>query len=226
MIPLFVKNAIKNYWRDVSVRSESAGRMTMLDLAARFVHVSKVSGAYVEFGVFRGFTFSSAYKSFQRHNSPISHMWAFDSFEGMPAPRGVDDGAGSFQKAGQFSCSEEDFVGQLDGYRVPRSSYTVVPGWFNETLTPDLAKQIGPAAVVWVDCDLYESTVPVLEFVRPLIQDGTLIVFDDYYCFAGRADLGERRALEEFLAANPDLALIDYAKYGSTGQAFIVNLKR
>ena len=226
MIPLFVKNAIKTIWRDVSVRSETAGRMTMLDLAARFVHVGKVRGAYLEFGVYRGFTFSSAYKSFRRHNSSISHMWAFDSFDGMPAHTGVDQGAGSFEQAGQFRCSEEEFVRQLDGYRVPRSDYAVIPGWFDETLTADLAKKVGPAAVVWVDCDLYSSTVPVLRFIAPLIQNGTLLVFDDYYCFGGRADLGERRALEEFLESNQELSVTDYAKYGSTGQAFIVNFRR
>ncbi len=115
--------------------------MTMLDLAARFVHVGKVRGAYLEFGVYRGFTFSSAYKSFRRHNSSISHMWAFDSFDGMPAPTGVDQGAGSFEQAGQFRCSAEEFVRQLDGYRVPRSDYAVIPGWFDETLTADLAKE-------------------------------------------------------------------------------------
>lgn len=109
---------------------------------------------------------------------------------------------------------------------VPRSDYAVIPGWFDETLTADLAKKVGPAAVVWVDCDLYSSTVPVLRFIAPLIQNGTLLVFDDYYCFGGRADLGERRALEEFLESNPELSVTDYAKYGSTGQAFIVNIRR
>ena len=34
-----------------------------------------------------------------------------------------------------------------------------------------------------VDCDLYQSTVPVLAFLADLLQDGTVVLFDDWYCF-------------------------------------------
>ena len=41
-----------------------------------------------------------------------------------------------------------------------------------------LLKPLKPVAVAWVDCDLYESTQPVLEFLTGRLQDGSLIFFD------------------------------------------------
>jgi O-methyltransferase len=49
--------------------------------------------------------------------------------------------------------------------------------------------------VIWVDCDLYESTVPVLDFITEYIQDGTVIIFDDWYSFRADPDRGEQKAL-------------------------------
>jgi hypothetical protein len=48
-------------------------------------------------------------------------------------------------------------------------------------------------------------------------------MFNDFYRFKGDPALGERRALAEFLAAEPGLGLTDYAKFSSVGQAFIVH---
>jgi len=38
--------------------------------------------------------------------------------------------------------------------------------------------------------------------------------------------MGERRALAEFLAANPEVLVIEYAKFASVGQAFLVHTAR
>jgi len=83
---------------------------------------------------------------------------------------------------------------------VPASAFNVVLGLFDESLTNKIP--IEQAAIVWIDCDLYSSTVPVLKFIKPLLQDGSLVLFDD---FGGTADESERRALREFLSDNPDL---------------------
>jgi hypothetical protein len=63
----------------------------------------------------------------------------------------------------------------------------------------------------------------VLEFVAPLLQDGTLVMFNDYYRFKGHPELGERRAVAEFLDRYPSISVTDYAKFSSVGQAFIVH---
>ena len=111
---------------------------------------------------------------------------------------------------------------------VPADSYTLVPGFYDQTLTPELAEKHGitRAALVWIDCVLYESACSVLEFLGPLLQDGTLLMFNDYYRFKGHPDLGERRAFAEFLRKWPTVRVTDYARFSSVGQAFIVHTSR
>ena len=70
---------------------------------------------------------------------------------------------------------------------------------------------------------LYESARATLEFIRPLLQDGTLIMFNDFYRFKGHPELGERRAFTEFRANYPEILVTDYAKFSSVGQTFLVH---
>ncbi|MBI2206273.1 MAG: class I SAM-dependent methyltransferase [Candidatus Rokubacteria bacterium] len=214
--------------RDVSIRSDRFGREHMADLAARFARNNRVDGAYLEFGVWRGSTFAQFYHAFRRHGLRVP-MHAFDSFAGLPAPGGVDalPGYEPF-RAGQFGCSVDQFAREMRARRVPSTAYTVIPGFYDQTLTPELADRLGirRAALVWIDCVLYESAKPVLDFLGPLLQDGTLLMFNDFYRFKGHPDLGERKALAEFLAQRPGVRVTDYARFSSVGQAFIVHTTR
>lgn len=209
----------------MSIRSDRFGREHMVDLAARFVRNNRVEGAYLEFGVWRGSTFAQFHHALRRHGLRLP-MYAFDSFAGLPSPGGVDalPGYEPF-RAGQFACSMEEFVGQMRARWVPDDAYTLVPGFYDATLTAELPRRLGLGAValVWIDCVLYESARTVLGFLAPLLQDGTLLMFNDFYRFKGHPDLGERRALGEFLAAHPSVRLTDDARFSSVGQAFIVH---
>jgi O-methyltransferase len=210
---------------DTSIRSDHFGRAHMADLAARFVKNNRVTGSYLEFGVWRGSTFAQFYHTFRRHRLQLP-MYAFDSFQGLPEPGGADTlpGYEPFQ-AGQFGCSVTDFMSELRGRWVPESAYTVVAGFYEDTLRPELYDKVNldRAALVWIDCVLYESARAALEFIRPLLQDGTLIMFNDFYRFKGHPELGERRAFTEFRANNPDVFVTDYAKFSSVGQTFLIH---
>jgi hypothetical protein len=208
---------------DVSIRSDRLGREHMADLAARFVRNNYVQGAYLEFGVWRGSTFAQFHHAMRRHGLRMD-MYAFDSFEGLPAPSGVDalPGYEPF-RAGQFGCTVSEFEAEMAARGVPESAYRLLPGFYDQTLTAETAEKHGitRVALAWIDCVLYESARTVLEFLGPLLQDGTLLMFNDYYRFKGHPDLGERRAFAEFLQARPMLRVTDYARFSSVGQAFI-----
>jgi hypothetical protein len=105
---------------------------------------------------------------------------------------------------------------------MPPGRLRTVKGFYDRSLTPDLANSLRPkkAAVVYIDCDLYASTVPVLEFVKEFLQVGTIIVFDDWYCYHGRPDRGEQRAFQEFRARYPDLKFVPHMRT-SVAQSFI-----
>lgn len=222
----FGRNLVKyRLLGDAGIRSDRFGREHMADLAVRFVKGNRIEGSYLEFGVWRGSTFAQFYHAFRRHRLDVA-MYAFDSFEGLPEPTGRDALTGYEPfRAGQFGCSALEFSAELRGRWVPESAYTIVAGFYADTLRPELYDKLGlgRAALVWIDCVLYESARSVLEFIRPLLQDGTVLMFNDFYRFKGHPALGERKAFAELLAANPTFVVTDYAKFGSAGQAFLVH---
>ena len=58
--------------------------------------------------------------------------------------------------------------------------------------------------LVMTDCDM-AATKTILDWIRPLLRDGTFFVFDDIWSFMGHPDFGERRAIREFNATRPGL---------------------
>ncbi|WP_044252706.1 hypothetical protein [Isosphaera pallida] len=74
-----------------------------------------------------------------------------------------------------------------------------------------------------VDCDLYSSAKVVLEFITPLMVDGTILIFDDWYCFRGHPQRGERAAFAEWSAGLPHWVFKEYQKEGSWRMSFIAN---
>ena len=107
----------------------------------------------------------------------------FDSFQGLPEAWKKGERQGHYSTGGQLPQ-----VGQNVELHV---------GWFEHTLPVFAQKQSQALALLHIDCDLYRSTMTVLESLRPLMQVGTIIVLDDYLGFPGYED-HEFRALREF----------------------------
>jgi O-methyltransferase len=195
--------------------------LTLLEKTAFLAASDKIEGDYLEFGVFQGKTVIEAYHSFRRtFEQRISEVgfngtsgdatqrqriwdqmrfFAFDSFEGLPEPQGIDADTRDFS-GGQYAAGVEEVRQNLLRAGVPADRVVFVPGWFDVTCMPATAEEHGirKAAAIWIDCDLYHSTTKVLEFVTPLLQDGTVIVFDDWYSFRGNPRRGEQRAFSEW----------------------------
>lgn len=202
-------------------------RSGMIALAFRFLYGNLLSGSYLEFGCATGRTFRLAWQHHQRHFAGRMHFWLFDSFQGLPALGALD--AHPKWRAGDLRMSVEELRQVADEAGIPRSAYMIVPGYYSDVLTDELARDLATrgvrAGVVYVDCDLYESTRCVLRFVRPLLQPGTVVCFDDFYCFNGDPDRGEQLAMREFLAQYPEVGLVEYVNFGWHGKSFIVHLR-
>lgn len=183
-------------------RSNLFWREQLFIALTRFMHINRpYSGYYMEFGCHSGTTMRMAWKHF--HWLIDLDYIAFDSFEGLPEIAEIDRMA--IWSAGRLKTDERDFVEIVASGGMPRTKLRTVKGFFDKSLTPALAAELLPkkAAVIYIDCDLYESTVPVLKFCRDFLQPGTLIVFDDWNCFYGDPERGERRAFREFCEENP-----------------------
>jgi hypothetical protein len=195
---------------------------------AEYLISAQLPGDYAEFGVYKGTTFAHAYKMIAPFFEHMNFV-AFDSFEGLPAPEGVDadDGYSSNFHEREFSCSEEEFLENIKAAGVDLSRVQTVKGWFDKTLVPPDTKVHGldRVAAAWIDCDLYKSTVPVLAYLTSRLSTGSVIAFDDWRCFRNQPEYGEQRAVAEWLDVNPQIQLRELFSYGWYGMVFTVHLK-
>ncbi|MEK7137604.1 MAG: TylF/MycF/NovP-related O-methyltransferase, partial [Patescibacteria group bacterium] len=151
---------------------------------------------------------------------PSLQFVGFDSFEGFPEIQQIDKQ--EIWQKGKSSMDEASFIQCLLDHGIPRERFVTVKGFYDRTLTPDLQRRLLPtkAAVVYVDCDLYHSTVPVLQFIVPFLQRGTVIVFDEWNAFYGDPEKGERRAFREFEQGNSQWQFMPFVST-NMAQSFI-----
>lgn len=222
----YLKNLFKKL---LPSKHRSSDRVDFLRKVFNFVKNAEDAdggGDYLEFGVFKGSTFVETYKMANAKNLKKMRFFAFDSFEGLPEITGLDKQSDQFAK-GEYSASRDVFNATLKNSGIDVKDVQIVKGWFNETLNADTKKRLGlkSVSVAWIDADLYESTVPVLDFIYDLIVDGTILVFDDWYFFKGNPNQGEQRAFREWLAKHPELSASEFHKYFWHGNSFIIHKK-
>jgi hypothetical protein len=175
---------------------------------------------YFEFGCHSGRTFSAAVRAARFLKMDDAEFFAFDSFEGLPPTSAAEDGI--FQ-TGAFCTARTDFVRIVEkGAGLRLDDEHIVQGFYRDSLTPELQARMPKVGVVHIDVDLYSSTVEVLAFIKPLMVVGTVLIFDDWYCFPPGANMGEMRAFKEFCDANPSFATSEWKAYSTFGQSFFV----
>ena len=64
--------------------------------------------------------------------------------------------------------------------------------------------------------------MPVLKFITPYLERGSVIVFDDWHAFRNNPNYGEQRACREWLKQNPKIKLAELFTYGYGGIVFTV----
>ena len=191
-----------------------------------------ISGDYAEFGCFGGVTFALAHEQIARPRPadlvpPIErHMWAFDSFAGLPGGATPADEHQMWQP-GMFAMDVDEFRRRCDANGIARDAYTTVPGFYDESLA-SAAPADAPTdiALAYIDCDMYSSTRTVLEYLRPRLKHGMILAFDDYFCFSAAQSAGEKVAFEEFVASEPAWTFERYRDYGWAGASFVVETAR
>jgi O-methyltransferase len=186
---------------------------------ARFCSLnSLIDGYYFEFGCHKARTMRLAWE----HTGALFNWMyvGFDSFAGLPEIAEID--RLPIWKRGSMATDETNFISLTLRAGMPSERLRTVKGFYDQSLTPALAETLLPrrATVIFVDCDLYRSTVPVLAFAKQFLQPGTIVVFDDWFCFYGDPKRGERRAWTEFRQANPELRFIEFI-HTNEAQAFI-----
>jgi O-methyltransferase len=184
-----------------------------------------MAGDYLEFGVFNGTSLACMHSVVEELGLEGVRLFGFDSFEGLPETAGLEsDGLWS---AGQFQLDYEYTRKWLTRQGVDWTRVFLVKGWFKDTLTQELVDKYGVkrASVIMIDSDLYSSAQEALSFCAPLVADRAAIFFDDWFPLADK-HMGERKAFDEFMAANPELSAEDKGSYDETSKVFYLTRRR
>jgi len=192
--------------------------------AMAYVAGSRLDGDYVEFGVSRGTMLAHAFLAAERHGLRDMRFYGFDSFEGMPEPEAAN--AGDQHQKGAFRADLAEFHQVMAENHVDVSRIEVVPGWFDDVLTEATKQKLGlrTAAVLAADCGSYGPTLAALHFATSSVQDGTVLLFGDWFSYRGSPASGQRRAFAEWMVENPQLSSTEFQRFGWHGQSFLLHL--
>ena len=153
-----------------------------LDLFKFALNISEINNYFsddliLEFGVYKG-------KSTRMISSLINRkLHAFDSFFGLPEDW-ENEPAGSYSNEGEIPQLPKNVI--------------VHKGLFSDTLPIFKEKYNQKVRFLHIDCDLYTSTSDIFKYMGSRFQQGTVIVFDEYFGYPGFEN-HECRAFEEFL---------------------------
>jgi len=203
---------------------EDAERFEFLRKAFIALKFNGIAGDYAEFGCWGANTFRMAYRILAKYTYDVGpfHLWAFDSFQGLPKAADAKDDHPAWIE-GSLTTSLDRFHELCQSSGVPRSAYTTVPGFYEQSLEP-IAPGPRPDKIrlAYIDCDMFTSTKTVLRFLMPRLQHGMILAFDDYYCYSATMPSGERLAVAEAFADNTHWRLLPYVQFGWHGMSFIV----
>lgn len=191
--------------------------------AVNYVRVATLPPVFVEFGCHSGRTFSAAILASQFLGIQLD-AYAFDSFQGLPETNKEEDG---IFEPGSFFTSIGEFkriIRSRTGIEI--SEDRLIKGFYQNTLDENLSRRL-PEKIGFahIDVDLYSSTVSVLKFLRNHFVDGTVVLFDDWYCFPPGKNMGEKKALAEFCAKYPHIKFTEWKNYSTFGKSFFVNIQ-
>lgn len=161
------------------------------------VLVTGVQGDIAEFGCYIGTTSLFIRRLLDNYDqSGQRTLYAYDSFEGLPAKTGSDaSAAGRDFTAGELAVSKKQFLHQFQrAHLVPPVTHKA---WFKDLRPGQLPTSL---AFAFLDGDFYESIGDSLRLAWPRLVSGGIITIDDYK----RETLpGVELAVSEWLPGKP-----------------------
>lgn len=175
------------------------------------VRCAKLPGVYVECGVAAGAQVMAMQQALS-DAGVHKHIYAFDSFEGIPLGCDRDKeqpGIGNpkhdttlpqsvrLVSSGVTVHSLENVYANFRKLGVDTDKINFIKGWFQDTVC---VTDTGNIALLRLDGDLYESTKICLEYLYPKVVNNGIVIIDDY------ALEGCRTAVDEYFIDNmPEL---------------------
>jgi hypothetical protein len=201
------------------------GKYSAIRKAMYYTGIEGIEGDYYEFGVFTGSSFCHAIRSysalgfFNKRKKPMQ-FFGFDSFDGFgdaitdEHPFFVDD---------HFST---DFIKvQKRVLRLAKKQNVeakLIKGFFNESLYLPENQCSNLASIIFIDCDLEDPSKEALNYCTSKIQDGTVLIVDDFFSYKGLKTKGPVAAVNDWLEANNFTSRV-FCHYGIGGVVLIIS---
>ena len=183
-------------------------------------------GDYLEFGVFTGSSFNFAMKINKKMENIFkrkieTQFIGFDSFEGFGEIKQIDENP-SFKNT-FFKIYKKKIFRNIKN-NSKKQKYKLIEGFYQQTIKNKNVNDYGinKARIIMIDCDLKESTTLALNFAKKSLQEGTIIIFDDFNFYKGNENKGEFGAFKDFKNQNPNIKFRRIFDYGYSGKAFVV----
>jgi|TARA_Y100000389_G_C17443254_1_gene509962 O-methyltransferase len=168
------------------------------------IKLDSIDGDYIEFGMLNGKTLLHSYKVSKKLNLHKNiKFWGLDSFEGFPVENH------NFYKNENFKSSYKKVLKTFNKY----SEINIVKGFFSESLQTPLLDNLRKLSFVYIDCDIYESSLDIIPFIKDRTLPGSFIMIDDYSSIDHNGKSIAKAFLENF-KIDEEVIIFDYFDNG------------
>jgi hypothetical protein len=212
--------------------SHNMAKLNALRVVFHNLALDKIEGPYVEFGVAYGNSLKSAIRANKKTSfktlgisSLERRFLGFDTFEGF-ASHDLSDQHETWN--GKLFSSTLAQVSKRFRGNKNVSLYKVDVCRINETQNRDIfdIQEVvteKSVAVVLLDMDLKAPTLEALNWIEPKLGQGSVVIFDEFFGFAGSDLLGEAGAFREFSRTFPEISFREVMRYGTGGVVFQIS---
>lgn len=178
----------------------SLDRMYSLFQSVIYIIENKISGDFVECGVWRGGSSMIIAETLLMLGINDRKIYLYDTFEGMPEPgekdtkirRGLDPKMiwkSEKDNGGWCAVSLEEVQSNLQRTQYPFSNLIFVKGMVEETIPKTISETI---ALLRLDTDFYDSTYHEFIHLYPRLQERGVLIIDDYGSWQGSREATDR----------------------------------
>jgi len=196
----------------------SPERVVSLINAIKYIYSNRIEGDIVECGVWRGGSMMVVAKTLLNLKLLDKSLFLYDTYEGMSEPSDKDvsfDGFTAKSLLDEREKKEDDYIwcystleevkNNLFSTGYDQNKINFIVGKVEDTIPDSMPKKI---ALLRLDTDWYESTYHELEHLFPLLQNGGVIIIDDYGHWQGA-----RRATDDYIKNNNIKILLNRIDY-------------
>lgn len=220
------ENDFKSYERENLIqhnqRLRQMEKLRFYQLVFDFLNENRIEGDYHEFGCHRCRTFRMALTEARRRCMENMSFYAYDSFEGLPEVS--TEPSQETWKSGALKTAKEDFMNLVREHGIYLDRVHTIEGFYDQSLSVELAESLNSnASIITVDCDLYESALPVFSYIKNIVTDGTVLYIDDYFTgYKGNQRQGVAKAFWESELVRC-YELTPFINIGWWGKSFLIH---